>query len=262
MRKHNLLFVGSDPNNWTYLINLLNSNYNISLAKDCSGALRSISITQPQLIVCSLVLSGMCCFSFNTLLKKSSYTGQIPVMLFCDAYDSNTIVYALKKGMEFTITKNTPSAQVIAQIENRIQQRKRLKNIYNQSVDKDLKQYSISYQMDEILITQINELIESNLENPNLNIDFLSTHLGMSRSILQTRVKKITGQSLGKHIRRLKLEKAKEMLAHTDLLIYEIADKVGFSSKQSFIKSFKLFYNTLPSSFRKESWNYSSHSPV
>ncbi len=58
-------------------------------------------------------------------------------------------------------------------------------------------------------------------------------------------------ETIGKHIKRIRLEKAAEYLKYSDHLVFDIALNVGFSDVASFSKAFKKRFNCSPISFRQ-----------
>ncbi|MDT7831316.1 AraC family transcriptional regulator [Flavobacteriaceae bacterium S356] len=57
-------------------------------------------------------------------------------------------------------------------------------------------------------------------------------------------------ETIGKYIKRLRLEKAAQYLAYSDMGVSEIAYEVGFEDRAAFSKAFKSKYKTSPSYFR------------
>lgn len=58
-------------------------------------------------------------------------------------------------------------------------------------------------------------------------------------------------ETIGKHIKRIRLEKAAEYLKYTNQQVSDIAINVGFSDVSSFSKAFKKRFNCSPLSFRQ-----------
>jgi AraC family transcriptional regulator len=58
-------------------------------------------------------------------------------------------------------------------------------------------------------------------------------------------------ETIGKHIKRIRLEKAAEYLKYSDNQVSEIAIEVGFSDVAAFSKAFKKKFNCSPISFRQ-----------
>jgi AraC family transcriptional regulator len=61
----------------------------------------------------------------------------------------------------------------------------------------------------------------------------------------------IHGETIGKYIKRIRLEKAAEYLKYSSSKIVDIAFEIGFEDIASFSKAFKNKYNSSPSAFRK-----------
>ena len=100
-------------------------------------------------------------------------------------------------------------------------------------------------------LEKINQVIDENLGNELYKIEDLAKELGLSRSMLHRKLKKLTGKSASEFISEKRLEKAQELLIISDLTSAEIAYKIGFSSPSYFNKVFKKFYKISPGDFRK-----------
>lgn len=63
--------------------------------------------------------------------------------------------------------------------------------------------------------------------------------------------KQVTGSTFSKYITNLRLEKACELLAHTDDTVPEISDKVGYNDYFYFSRLFKKHMSVTPAAYRK-----------
>jgi len=86
----------------------------------------------------------------------------------------------------------------------------------------------------------------------DVNILSLSNSFDISPWHFQRLFKSIVGDSLGSYTRGRRLSLAATMLQTTQLSIVDIAFEVGFSSHESFSRSFKNYFNYTPKNFRKE----------
>ena len=71
------------------------------------------------------------------------------------------------------------------------------------------------------------------------------------RPRLHTRFRQEVGQSPGEYILRAKIERARDLLADTDLSVTDIAYSLSFSSAQYFATAFKRLTRATPTSFRR-----------
>lgn len=105
---------------------------------------------------------------------------------------------------------------------------------------------------DIALLEKLNRYIEKNLDNPTFSIDEICTELGVSRSQLHWILIEKTRLSTTLYIRKKRLEKAKNLLATTNLRISEITDAVGINSYANFSKYFFEEFKVSPTDFRKQ----------
>lgn len=83
------------------------------------------------------------------------------------------------------------------------------------------------------------ELIEQHMADENFGVSELADAIGMSRSNLLRKIKKLTGLSVSQLIRQVRLEKAMELLKSGTLNVSEVSYQVGFGSVSYFVKCFR-----------------------
>lgn len=85
-----------------------------------------------------------------------------------------------------------------------------------------------------------------------LSIDFLAGRLGYSKYYLSALFKKETGCSIGDYIKIARIERAKVLLASTDMNVETIWETVGFSSRSVFGKAFLNVVGMTPREYRDQ----------
>ena len=93
--------------------------------------------------------------------------------------------------------------------------------------------------------------INENINDEKLNVENLAGELFLSRSKLYRKIKALTGDTANEFIRKVRLEKAKQIIEGTEYTISEICYKVGFSSPSYFTKCFKDHFGVLPTEIRE-----------
>ncbi|MFF2017351.1 response regulator [Paenibacillus sp. NPDC058177] len=73
----------------------------------------------------------------------------------------------------------------------------------------------------------------------DLNMAVVSNQLSLNYTYFSHAFKEYTGTSFSSYLRNFRLEKAKELLAGSDLKVYEISQQVGFDNVKHFIRIFK-----------------------
>lgn len=73
----------------------------------------------------------------------------------------------------------------------------------------------------------------------DLNMAVVSNHFSLNYSYFSYAFQEYSGESFSSYVRRLRLDKAKELLVHSDLKVYEISERVGFENVKHFTRIFK-----------------------
>ncbi|MEN8248542.1 MAG: AraC family transcriptional regulator, partial [Bacteroidota bacterium] len=106
--------------------------------------------------------------------------------------------------------------------------------------------------MGDQFLETIHKIIEDNIDNENFSVEDLAEGVGLSRSMLHRKLKKLTGKSANKLITETRLSKAKELLENDIATASEIAYKVGFNDPSYFFKVFKKQYKVSPGDIKKK----------
>lgn len=99
------------------------------------------------------------------------------------------------------------------------------------------------------LVAQVNRLAQRTGETPRVRE--LARELGISASHLRTRFRASCGISLGRHLRRLRLEQACGLLRLSRARVSEIAEQCGFNSVYAFSRAFRAAYGVPPRVYRR-----------
>lgn len=106
--------------------------------------------------------------------------------------------------------------------------------------------------MDQVFLNKLTKIIEVNLTNEQFGVKELASEMGMSRSQLHRKLKKICQKSISQYIREIRLDKALVLLQENAATISEISYIVGFGSPTYFSKCFHDFYGCPPGDVRKK----------
>jgi AraC-like DNA-binding protein len=102
-------------------------------------------------------------------------------------------------------------------------------------------------------VRKVMEFIGSHYAEP-LQVGDLSTRVPISGDRIRKLVRKETGISIGQHINRLRVEKAKRLLLEKpDAKISAIWKEAGFGSESQFLRVFRRYAGRTPNVFRKSS---------
>lgn len=94
-------------------------------------------------------------------------------------------------------------------------------------------------------IARILESIHKNYAEP-LNVDELASNANMSVSTFHTTFKKVTRESPIQYIKKLRLNKARELICFEGKRVNDAAHRVGYASTSQFSREFKRYFNESP----------------
>lgn len=94
-------------------------------------------------------------------------------------------------------------------------------------------------------------IIQENIENSNLGIQFICQEVGLGRSSLYNKLKALTSMGANEYISKLRIEKAITLISGTDMPFSEIAEKTGFTTPSYFSTAFKQYTGETPSQYKE-----------
>jgi len=99
-------------------------------------------------------------------------------------------------------------------------------------------------------VEEARKIMSESLASPP-SMPEISERLGLSAAHFAERFKRESGMTPADYLRRLRCERAMEMLSKSEPSVTEIAFKLGFSTSQHFADVFKRYVGETPSAFRR-----------
>lgn len=100
----------------------------------------------------------------------------------------------------------------------------------------------------DIIIQQVREYIGQHY-NEKISLSTISEQLRISSGYLSSIFSRQTGETISDYINRIKIDKAKELLASHQYLVYEIADMLGFENAYYFSRVFRKVTGITPKDY-------------
>lgn len=85
-----------------------------------------------------------------------------------------------------------------------------------------------------------------------IEVDEVARHAGLNRRYLERRLRAYIQRSPFQEIRRVQIERVKDLLARTDLTIDDIADQTGFGGRTRLTVEFSKHVGVSPGAYRKQ----------
>jgi signal transduction histidine kinase/ligand-binding sensor domain-containing protein/DNA-binding response OmpR family regulator len=223
----------------------------VDTAEDGKIGLQKAIETNPDLIICDVMLPEMDGYEVTRRLKGEFQTCHIPVILLTAHASIENRLEGVESGADAYITKPFNSTYVVKRVMKLIEQREMLKKCY--SKDFILHKGLVSTDKDKIFFEKVEKILEENFRNSNFTIDRFFELSGVRRTLFFRKVKSMTGFSPNEMIKIRRLKESARLLQKEDLTVSEVSYKVGFEDPYYFSKCFKSHFGKSPSQYQKES---------
>ena len=105
---------------------------------------------------------------------------------------------------------------------------------------------------DQEMMQRLLKFLDTRIGDENLKIEELAEAVNMGRTVFYGKIKALVGMSPSDFLRRLRLQRAQELIANSRMSFSQIAFAVGFSDPKYFTKCFKKETGMTPSEFRSK----------
>lgn len=226
----------------------LGSEFHVITANDGEAALNLLSSIRPAIILTDLMMPGMDGIELCRRIKSNDNFSSTPVIILTAKHDVDTKVEGLTLGADDYITKPFNIDLLLLKMKRLVSlTSKNGRSLINPEPD------SIKITpLDEKMVEKAVKYVVSNIKRPDLSVEELSSHLGMSRVHLYKKLKATTGKTPVEFIRLIRLKRGAQMLRESQLNVSEIAFQLGYNNPKYFSKYFKEEFGVLPSVYQNQ----------
>jgi DNA-binding response OmpR family regulator len=232
----------------TYLKNLLSQQYRVVTAANGKQGLETALTILPELVISDVMMPQMDGLEVCRQLKNDILSSHIPVILLTAFRESEKQIGGLKTGADAYITKPFDENVLLAQVENLLSSRAKLREVFSVSDSAWAEGMDVLFS-DKMLIEKATIIVEKHLGDKSFVIDHLAANIGISTSSLYRKLKVLTNQSPTEFVRYIRLKKAIRLMNDGNTNVDEIGYAVGFNSHSYFTSSFKKQYGKTPSEY-------------
>lgn len=245
-KRPTILIVDDNSDFRKFMNDCLKEHYEICEAADGAEAWKMIPDLQPDVIVSDVMMPEMDGNELCRMVKTDIRTSHIPVILLTARAAKEHELKGLENGADDYITKPFNLDILTHRIKNLLVNRQ---DSRRKAMDISPSRISIT-PLDEKLMKKAISYVEENMERSNLSVEELSSELGMSRVHLYKKLVAITGKTPVEFIRIIRLKRAAQLLAESQLNIAEVTYQTGFNNLSLFRKYFKNEFGVLPSEYQ------------
>ena len=174
-------------------------------------------------------------------------------MILLTARDSEEdVVEGLEAGADAYMTKPFRMNELIARCYNLIENRHRLKDRFAEGDEPEIKS-AAKNPTDQQLLDKAFRIVYANLSNTEFDVPQFCQQMNMSKTLLYSKLKSLTGQSATEFVRNIRLKEARKLLQQNarQYTVSEISYKVGFNDPLYFSRCFRKYFGVPPSEVKK-----------
>ena len=243
-----MLMVDDDEDMRNFVAGHFKDAYRVLTAENGVEACELLQKQEVNLIVSDWMMPEMDGAEFCRRVRQNPATSHIPFVMLTAKTDDGSKTESMNCGADAFIEKPFSMKYLEACIRNLLEMRHRLQEKYSHTPLEPISEVA-STPLDNEFLQQMNQLIEDNLENPDLSVVFLAEQLGISRSSLFSKIKALVDVTPNEMIQLVKLKKAASLLKEGKYRVSEVCYMVGFSSPSYFSKCFQKQFGVKPMEF-------------
>ncbi|WP_428665819.1 ATP-binding protein [Runella sp.] len=247
-----LLIVEDNPDLLLYLRGIFEPYYQIVEALNGQIGLELAFEIVPDIVVTDLMMPKLDGFELCQQLKSDQRTSHIPVVLLTAKATLADRLEGYELGADDYLQKPFNKEELLVRVKNLVQQRALLRQKFSLLSPDPLEQSTTASQdQEKQFIQKAHAIVEAHLSDSRFDIEDFCKEIGMSRTNLHRKLKALTGVSTTEFIRKIRLEKAAQLLRQRNVTVSEIAYRVGFESLPYFSKSFQEQFGMSPSEYAR-----------
>ncbi len=245
--KNLILVVEDNTDVRNYVHSTLSDHYHIISAENGEKGVELALEYIPDIILSDVMMPGISGYEVCEQLKNDDKTNHIPIVLLTAKADLNSKIEGITQGADAYLSKPFNKNELLAQLQNLIQNREKLKAKYATEISTPKNKRP---KLTDEFLGKIQALILAKIDDESYGINEICQDLGTSRTQLHRKIKALTGFSTSIFLREIRLAEGYRLLIETDLNISEVAYAVGYSDPNYFSKLFSKKYDKSPSALR------------
>ena len=249
-----LLIVEDNPDVRKYIKDNLMKEFRTIEAVDGEDGWNKSIEQMPDLIVSDVMMPKMDGFKLCEKLKTDERTSHIPVILLTAKAAKEDKLEGYGLGADEYLMKPFESVELKARIKNLLDQKKRLHEHFRKKGIFELDQTKIT-SVDKKFLNKAFEIINQNISDPSFRVETFAEKLYVSKSLLRKKIVSLTGEPPVELVKRIRLQKAAELIEKKFGNLSEIALEVGFNNPAYFSECFKNQFGLSPSQYSSRNTN-------
>jgi signal transduction histidine kinase/DNA-binding response OmpR family regulator/ligand-binding sensor domain-containing protein len=249
-KNYRILIVDDEPEISRFIASELGTWYHFDIVTNGKEALNALFAENYDLVISDIIMPEMDGITLLKNIKNVPQLSDIPVILLTSKSEVEHRLSGIRNGADSYISKPFNMDELHVQIDNLIDNVRRLRGKFTGALDQEDKVEKIEVKgNNDALMDRIIKVINENLNDSNFNVEQLTKEVGISRAQLHRKMKEITGVSTGDFIRNLRLQQAERLIRENKINVTQVAYTVGFNNQSHFSTVFRKYYGMTPSEY-------------
>ncbi len=246
--KKKIMIVEDNDDLRTLIAESLSDEFQVMQARDGIEALKLMEEVDFDLIVSDIMMPNKDGMSLCHDIKSDVNSSHIPVILLTAKTGLESKIEGADSGADLYFEKPVDLGYLRLSILNIFRNRQQLKEHYAKNYYADSSELSTNEQ-DNKFLKRLIAIIDTTMDQPEMDVNLIARELLMSRSKLYTKVKSLTGKSVVEFVLNCRLRKAARLIIEENLTMREVMMQIGIESQAYFTNSFKKVFGETPTSF-------------
>lgn len=250
--RYSILVVEDNTDLRAFIIDALGPDYLFLEAKHGVEGIASATAEIPNVIISDVMMPEMDGMAMVKKIKKDIRTSHIPVLFLTAKASEQSKLQGLETGADDYLVKPFNKHELILEVRNTIARQDKLREKLRAELLGHAPAVAVLSD-DEKFLDRVKKIILERMADDQLGVESLSTEVGLSRSHLFRKITALTGMSVVELIRKLRLQRAAQLISQSWGPVAQVAYEVGFSNPSYFSKCFKEEFGVLPSAYETKS---------
>lgn len=230
------------------MVDFLSDHYEIIEAENGEEATDLLAKMEIDLIVSDIMMPGKDGITFCKEVKANLETSHIPVLLLTAKTGLDNKIEGAEAGADFYFEKPIDFNLLLVSINNLFGHQSKLKEYYAKNYFVESPELAANEQ-DNKFLQKVIEILDEQIDQPKLDVNYIASELSMSRSKLYLKIKALTDKSIIEFILNYKLRKAARIIIEEDVSMRQVMERIGIESQSYFTNAFKKEFGETPTAF-------------
>ena len=251
LKKDKKLLIVEDNHQLRKFITTLLEEYTIFEASNGKEGLKIAVEELPDLILSDIMMPEMNGIELCSQVKNDLRLSHIPVILVTARTSLLYKYEGLESGADDYINKPFDVRELKIKIHNMIKVVTNLKNRFKNEKSITPSDVTLS-SVDEELMQKAIKIVDNNIANEFFDVSLFCKELGVSRTMLFTKLKAWTNLTPNEFIYGMRMKRAAQLLETGKSSVSRVCFAVGYKNPKYFSKSFQKYHEISPSKYSEK----------